>query len=107
MQRFGASQRRTCALLKLSRTVYRYRSVARDQSALEMRIKEITEVRVHCGAPRVYVMLRREGWRDNHKRVERVYRELGLSLGHKRPRRNTSARRRQPRQPRQMVSAIN
>lgn len=45
MQRFGASQRQTCALLQLSRTVYRYESVARDQSALEMRIKEITEVR--------------------------------------------------------------
>lgn len=49
MQRFGASQRQTCALLQLSRTVYRYESVARDQSALEMRIKEITEVRVHYG----------------------------------------------------------
>lgn len=104
MQRFGASQRQTCALLQLSRTVYRYESVARDQSALEMRIKEITEVRVHYGAPRLYVMLRREGWRDNHKRVERVYRELGLSLRHKRPRRNKSARRRQPKQ---SVSAIN
>ncbi|KVE69959.1 transposase, partial [Burkholderia vietnamiensis] len=104
MQRFGASQRQTCALLQLSRTVYRYESVARDQSALEMRIKEITEVRVHYGAPRVYVMLRREGWKDNHKRVERVYRELGLSLRHKRPRRNKSARRRQPKQ---SVSAIN
>lgn len=39
MQRFGASQRQTCALLQLFRTVYRYESVARDQSALEMRIK--------------------------------------------------------------------
>ncbi len=103
MQRFGASQRQTCALLQLSRTVYRHESVARDHSALEMRIKETTEVRRHYGAPRVYVMLRREGWRDNHQRVERVYRELGLSLCHKRARRNKSARRRQPKQ---SVSAI-
>lgn len=44
------------------------------------------------------------GWRDNHKRVERVYRELGLSLRHKRPRCDKSARRRQPKQ---SVSAIN
>ncbi|VWD40109.1 transposase [Burkholderia contaminans] len=56
MQRFGASQRQTCALLQLSRTVYRYESVARDQGALEMRIKEITEVWVHYSAPRVYVI---------------------------------------------------
>ncbi|WP_425195003.1 hypothetical protein [Paraburkholderia kururiensis] len=53
MQRFGASQRQTYALLQLSRTVYRYESVARDQSALGMRIREITQVRVHYGAPRV------------------------------------------------------
>lgn len=43
-------------------------------------------------------MLRREGWRDNHKRVYRLYREQGLSLRHKRPRRNRSARLRQPKQ---------
>ncbi|KVL40557.1 hypothetical protein WS98_00015 [Burkholderia territorii] len=42
-------------MLQLSRTVYRYESVARDQSAREMRIKEITQLRVHYGAPRVYV----------------------------------------------------
>ena len=103
MQRFGASQRQTCALLQLSRTVYHHDSVARDHSALEMRIKEIMEVRWHYGAPRVYVMLRREGWRDNHQRVERVYRELGLSLCRKRARRSKSYRRRQPTQ---SVSAI-
>jgi putative transposase len=28
----------------------------------------------------LYLMLRREGWRANHKRVERIYREEGLSL---------------------------
>lgn len=40
-------------------------------------------------------MLRREGWRDNHKRVHRIYQEEGLSLRHYRPRRGSS-RRRQP-----------
>ena len=78
--------------------------MARDESALALRIKEITEVRVHYGSPPVYVMLRREGWRDNHKRVERVYRELGLAPRHKRPRRNKSARLRQPKL---IVTAIN
>jgi putative transposase len=41
-------------------------------------------------------MLRREGWRGNHKRVHRIYKEEGLSLRHCRPRRSRSARRRQP-----------
>lgn len=61
VQRFGASQQQTCTLSQFSRTVYRYESIARDQSALEMRIKEIAKVRMRYGVPRVYVMLRREG----------------------------------------------
>lgn len=61
-------------------------------------------MRVRDGAPRVYVMPRREGGRDNRKRVERVYRELGLSLRHKRPRRSKSDRRGQPKQ---SIGAVN
>ena len=47
---------------------------------------------------RIYVLLRREGWVVNHKRVYRLYREDGLSLRLKRPRRHISAvqRERQP-----------
>lgn len=41
------------------------------------------------------MMLKREGWRDNHKRIYRLYREQGLSLRLKRPRRNKSALKRQ------------
>lgn len=41
-------------------------------------------------------MLRREGWRDNHKRIYRLYSEQGPSLRLKRARRNKSAQRRQP-----------
>ena len=41
-------------------------------------------------------MLKREGWLDNHKRIYQLYREQGLSLRLKRPRRNKSALKRQP-----------
>lgn len=77
MERFGASMRKACAVIKLSRVVYLYKSNARDNSALVMRMKEITQTRVHYGYRRVHVMLRREGFRDNHKRVYRLYREQG------------------------------
>jgi transposase InsO family protein len=70
--------------------------VAADDNALRLRIREITETRIHYGYRRVHVMLRREGWRDNHKRIYRLYCEQGLSLRLKRPRRNKSAQRRQP-----------
>jgi putative transposase len=102
--RYGASQTRACALLRISRSLYNYRSRARDARPLVQRIKEIAATRVHYGYRRVHVLLRREGWRDNCKRVYRLYRLEGLSLRHKRPRRNRSARLRQPKQ---LVSAIN
>jgi putative transposase len=69
-----------------------------------MRIKEITEVRVRYGYRRVHVMLQREGWHINHKRVYRLYSQQGLALRSKRPRRHRSA---YARQPRVMAKAIN
>ena len=99
--RYRTSLTKTCALFGMSRSL-RYQSVARDSSALLMRIKEITATRVHYGYRRVHVVLRRERWRDNCKRVYRLYRAEGLSLRHKRPRRNKSARLRQ-----HIVTAIN
>jgi len=46
---------------------------------------------VRYGVARIHVLLRREGWHDNHKRVRRIYREEGLNLRAKRPRRNKAA----------------
>ena len=95
---------RATSLLKISRSVYLYQSQARDASVLKVRIKEIGNTRVHYGYRRVHVMLRREGFKDNHKRVYRLYREASLSLRHKRPRLNKSVRLRQPKQ---IVTAVN
>jgi putative transposase len=91
-------------VLKISRSSYGYKSIARDARPLVSRIKEIAATRVHYGYRRVHVLLRREGWTDNHKRVYRLYRAEGLSLRHRRPKRNKAARLRQPKQ---LVSAIN
>lgn len=88
--------RKACAAIEISREVYLYRSVGRDNTALVMRMKEITQTRVHDGYRRVHVMRRREGFKDNHKRIYRLYKEQGMSLRHKRPRRNKAAQLRQP-----------
>jgi putative transposase len=82
--------------MMLSRSVYHYRSRRADQTPLLARIKEIAAARVRYGYQRVHVLLRREGWRVNHKRVYRLYRQAGLSLFERRPRRHRSARQRQP-----------
>jgi len=104
MQRFGCSQRNALRVVKMSASTYLYKSVRKDESALKMRIKEITDTRVHYGYRRVHVLLRREGHTDNVKRIYRLYREEGLSLRLKRPRRNKAAKLRQPKQ---LAHAIN
>ena len=104
LTRFGVSMRKACAVMKLSRTVYFYRSQARDATAITMRIKQIAATPVFYGYRRVRVMLRPEGWKDNHKCVYRFYRAEGCSLKHKRPKRNNAA---SIRQPRKLASAIN
>ena len=40
--RYGASQTKACALLRISRSLYNYRSRARDARPLVQRIKEIS-----------------------------------------------------------------
>jgi putative transposase len=69
----------------------RYISHLPDQTPLVMRIRDLAATRMRYGYFRIYILLRREGWLVNHKRVYRLYREDGLSLRVKRPRRNVSA----------------
>ena len=104
MLRFGCSQRNALRIVGMSCSTYQYKSKRRDETALKLRIKEITDTRVHFGYRRVHVMLRREGHLDNVKRVYRIYRQEGLSLRLKRPKRNKAAKWRQPKQ---LCSAIN
>jgi putative transposase len=63
-----------------------------------MRIKEIAAVRVRYGYKRIHVLLRREGWGINHKRVHRLYCEEGLNLRVKHKRKRPGAALRLPRQ---------
>jgi putative transposase len=92
------SERRSCVALGVERSTIRYRSTKTDQAPLRLRIRDLAKTRVRYGYFRIYILLRREGWMINHKRVYRLYREEGLSLRLKRPRRHVSAanRERQP-----------
>lgn len=56
-----------------------------------LRIRDLAATRTRYGYFRIYILLRREGWFVNHKRVYRLYREDGLSLRLKKPRRTVSA----------------
>ncbi|WP_460945752.1 IS3 family transposase [Spirosoma daeguense] len=91
MENYRVSARRACAVIQFRRSSLQFKSRRRDDSVIRKRIKEIAQVRVRYGYQRICVLLRREGWRDNHKRVYRVYCEEGLHLRSKRPRRNRAA----------------
>ncbi len=79
--------------MDLCRATYQYRVKFRDDGPLRERIREITQSRRRCGQEQLYLILRREGWKDNHKRVERIYREEKLSLRLKRRRKRGSGLR--------------
>ncbi len=81
----------------MSRSLLTYRPRRPRQEPLRRRLKELSQVRVSYGYRRLHVLLRREGWRINHKRVYRLYREEGLALKRKRPKRRRSAMVRQGR----------
>jgi putative transposase len=69
----------------------RYISHKPDQTPLVMRIRDLAATRTRYGYFQIYILLRREGWAVNHKRVYRLYRNDGLSLRLKKPRRKASA----------------
>ena len=89
------SIRRACSVLQAERSSYHYKGKRRPQAVLNKRIKEIAETRVRYGYRRIHVLLRREGWRVNAKRVWRLYREMGLQLRSKTPKRRVKAKLRE------------
>jgi putative transposase len=92
---YAVSIRRACEVVALKRSVYYYHPVRQLDAALRLRIKEIAETRVRYGYRRVYILLRREGWQVNHKKVRRIYCEEGLNLRRKKPRRLVSTHQRE------------
>jgi putative transposase len=90
LKAYQISERRACQVIVVNRSTVQYKSVKTDLPALRARIKEIAATRVRYGYPRIHVLLRREGWLVNRKRVYRIYREEGLSMRLKPPRRRKS-----------------
>lgn len=74
------SQRRACALVGIDPRVYRYRSKRCDDTRLRARLRELSSERRRFGYRRLHVLLRREGWEVNWKKLYRIYREEKLMV---------------------------
>ena len=91
----GISERRACALVGIERSSCRYALRRPEPAGLRGRLRELAQERRRFGYRRLTVLLRREGWGVNHKRVYRLYRQEGLGVrGRKRKR--MAAGERQP-----------
>jgi len=77
----------------LARSVYSYQLKPANDIEIRERICKLAQERRRFGSPRIYLLLRRQGLIINHKKVERIYREEGLSL-RKRKRKKTGAQTR-------------
>ncbi len=86
--RLGVSERRACRVLGQARSTQRHRAQGReDEPRLVARIVELARKYGRYGYRRITALLRREGWRVNAKRVERIWRQEGLKVPKKQPKR--------------------
>jgi putative transposase len=93
IERYDVSGRRACRIVQLCRASFWYKSQAEDPAALRAHLKELAFSRPRYGYRRLHVLLGREGWKINHKRVYRLYRQEGLQVRTKRRRKFTSRAR--------------
>ena len=68
----GLSQRRACGLIEITRRSFRRPPRSDRNQELRQRLRALAEERRRWGCPLLYQLIRREGWRVNHKRVERL-----------------------------------
>lgn len=93
----GYSERRACKVTRQHRSTQRKPSTRDPRTELRQRMHEIVASRIRYGYRRVHVMLKREGWEVGRHVVYRLYREEGLALRAKRPRRRKMIIHRQAR----------
>ena len=79
--------------MRLGWSSYAYRSRRQDQAFLRHRLRQLAMDRPRFGYRRLHVLLQREGWRVNHKRIWRLYREEQLAVRVKRRRKRTAESR--------------
>jgi putative transposase len=93
-ERFDVSVRRACEVLQMAESSYRYKARRQELEGLRERMVAIAGERPRFGYRRLHLLLAREGWEVNHKRIERLYREERLAVRRKRRKRVAASLRR-------------
>ena len=74
------SQRRACNLVGLYAKTYRYQPRRSDDGVLRTRLKDLAALRRRFGYRRLHLLLKREGFCVNHKKLYRIYKEERLTV---------------------------
>ncbi len=77
---FDMSERRACRTIGCVRMTVRYRCRRPGDADLRLRLRALAHERRRFGYRRLHVLLRREGFAVNHKRLFRLYREERLMV---------------------------
>lgn len=100
--RFGVTERRACRVVGQHRSTQRLkpRPPAKDDAKLRSRLREIAQAHPRYGWKMAHRLLVRENWTINRKRVQRVWRDEGLT----RPANTRKRRRQSPNNPERLVA---
>jgi len=80
VEKFPMSERQACKLLEVDRSSYRYEPRPRDEGRLREEMVTLAKQKPRYGYRRLGVLLARRGWKMNHKRLYRIYREEHLAV---------------------------
>ena len=87
-ERLGVTQRRACRTLHQHRSVQRrVAKVKSDEALLTTAIIDLAKQYGRYGYRRITALLRHQGWRVNSKRVQRIWRQEGLKVPARHPKR--------------------
>lgn len=112
VERLGVSQRRACRVIEQDRSTQRYCvKETLYNKAIRKRVIELATQYGRYGYRNITALMRREGFRINHKRVWRIWREEGLKVPWKQPKRRRLWLNRSPPHyedsPKEETSAVN
>ncbi len=93
---YPVSTRRACELVHLARSRWYHPSTRSSDGALAEALREKAAARPRWGYRRLHMLLARDGWHVNHKRVRRVDRDAGLQVRRRRRKQVSLARAPRP-----------
>ena len=77
-QKLGPSERRACRTIGVARSTQRYQASPGNDDSLRLALIRLAKQYGRYGYREIAELLRIEGWKINHKKVERLWQEEGL-----------------------------